>query len=188
MVISTSKVIVSWSGGKDSLMALRKLPPEYEVAALLTNLDREQNRVSIHRVRRPLIEAQAVALGHPLEFIELPPQPTNTEYESRITASIMPFRAKGIGDVVYGDLFLEDIRRYRDGYLDGVGMHGLYPLWGLDTYALIREFIDGGFKALITCVDTTQLDGAFVGGSACAHRSLRDAGGAASGLHHHGAR
>ncbi|HVU14358.1 MAG TPA: diphthine--ammonia ligase [Phototrophicaceae bacterium] len=158
-----SNVIVSWSGGKDSLMALWKLSPEYQVAALLTNVSAEQNRVSIHGVRRYLIEAQAAALGLPIQFVELPPKPSNAEYEALVTAAIRPFQDEGIHEIVYGDLFLQDIRQYRDAYLQRIGMSGLYPVWGLDTRALIHEFIDAGFKAIITCVDTTQLDGAFAG-------------------------
>ncbi len=161
--MSSSNVIVSWSGGKDSLMALWKLPPEYRVAALLTNINAEQDRVSIHGVRRHLLEAQAAALGRPIRFVELPPKPGNAEYEALVTAAIKPFQAEGVREIVYGDLFLQDIRQYRDDTLRRTGMSAIYPIWGLDTRALIHEFIDAGFQALITCVDTTQLDGTFAG-------------------------
>jgi uncharacterized protein (TIGR00290 family) len=158
---SRTKVVVAWSGGKDSLLALWKLPPEYEVVALLTNLNDE--RVSIHGIRRRLIEAQADALGLPVQFITLPAQPTNDEYERLTAEAFAPFQAQGVRHVVYGDLFLEDIRQYRDRFLKRMGMEGVYPLWGVNTASLIHEFIDAGFKALLTCVDTTQLDAGFVG-------------------------
>lgn len=144
-------------------MALWKLPVEYRAAALLTNMDVEQNRASIHRVWTPLIQMQAAALGLSIRFVELPSKPTNVEYEARVAAALAHFQAQNIQHVVYGDLFLEEIRQYRDEYLQRLGMVGVYPLWGADTHALIREFIDAGFKAVITCVDLTQLDGSFVG-------------------------
>jgi uncharacterized protein (TIGR00290 family) len=156
-----TKVVVAWSGGKDSLLALWKLPPEYEVVALLTNLNGE--RVSIHGVRRRLIEAQADALGLPVQFIMLTAQPSNNEYERLTAEACAPFQEQGVRHVVYGDLFLEDIRQYRDSFLRRLGMEGIYPLWGVNTSNLIRDFIDAGFKALLTCVDTIQLDAQFIG-------------------------
>lgn len=155
--------IISWSGGKDSLMALWKLPAEYRAATLLTNVNIEQNRVSIHRVRTSLIQMQAAALGLNIKFVQLPAKPTNIEYEVRLTSVLAVFQAQSIQHVVYGDLFLQEIRQYRDAYLQRLGMTSIYPLWKTDTRTLIREFIDTGFKAVITCVDLTQLDGSFVG-------------------------
>jgi uncharacterized protein (TIGR00290 family) len=156
-------VIVAWSGGKDSLMALWKLPPDYQPAALITNVNRDQNRVSVHGIRRELLERQADALGLPLHVVELPGKPSNADYEACIEAGFAPFREQGITRVVYGDLFLEDIRRYRDDHLTRMGLQGLYPLWGMDTGTLIDEFISAGFKAVITCTDTTQVDARFAG-------------------------
>jgi uncharacterized protein (TIGR00290 family) len=158
---SRTKVVVAWSGGKDSLLALWKLPPEYEVVALLTNVNGE--RVSIHGVRRRRIEAQADALGLPVQFIALPAQPANDAYERLTAEAFASFQAQGVRHVVYGDLFLEDIRQYRDAFLKRLGIEGVYPLWGVNTSNLIDEFINAGFKALLTCVDTTQLDAGFVG-------------------------
>jgi uncharacterized protein (TIGR00290 family) len=159
----TTPVIVSWSGGKDSLMALWKLSLEYEVVALLTNLNTDQDRVSVHGVRRPLIEAQAAALGSPIHFVRLPAKPSNAEYEALIAEALTPFQADGVQHIVYGDLFLQDIRQYRDAYLARIGMQGIYPLWEEDTDKIIQEFIEAGFKTLLTCVDITQLDASFAG-------------------------
>lgn len=156
-------VLVAWSGGKDSAMALWRLPPEYQPVALLTNIQRSQDRVSMHSVRRALIEQQAAALGLPLQVVELPDTPTNAEYEARIEAAIASFRARGIVHIVYGDLFLADIRAYRDAHLARMGMQGVYPLWGRDTSALIRVSLGAGFRAVVACVDTTRLDAAFAG-------------------------
>lgn len=155
--------IISWSGGKDSLMALWKLPPEYRVATLLTTMTAEQNRVSVHRVRTSFVQMQAAALGLDIQFAELPPKPTNSEYEARLTAMLASLQTQNIHHVVYGDLFLQEIRQYRDDYLRHLGIVGVYPLWESDTHTLIREFIDAGFKAVITCVDLTQVNGSFVG-------------------------
>lgn len=135
---SRKKVVVSWSGGKDSLMALWKLPPEYEVVALLTNINREQDRVSIHGVRRDLIEAQAAALSLDVQFIMLPSKPTNADYEALLMSAFAPFQAQGIDHIVYGDLFLEDIRQYRNAFLRRAGIQPIYPLWNVDTRALSR--------------------------------------------------
>lgn len=156
-------VLIAWSGGKDSAMALWRLPPEYQPAALLTNVQRSQRRVSTHGVRCALIEQQAAALGLPLHIIELSDAPTNAEYEAQIESGVAPFRAQGVVHIVYGDLFLADIRAYRDAYLARIGMQGVYPLWGQDTSTLIRVFIDAGFRAVVACVDAAQLDSSFVG-------------------------
>jgi len=156
-------VLVAWSGGKDSLMALWKLPSEYEVVALVTNIQASEERISVHGVRRELLDRQAAALGLPLHIVELPDAPSNAEYEARVEAVFAPFRERGITHVVYGDLFLPDVREYRDAHLQRMGMQGVYPLWEQDTRALIQEFIAAGFKTVVTAVDTTQLDASFVG-------------------------
>ncbi|MCU0464078.1 MAG: adenine nucleotide alpha hydrolase [Anaerolineae bacterium] len=159
----TTPVLVSWSGGKDSLMALWALPEQYRPAALVTHIQTETGRTSVHGVRRELVEAQAAALGLPLHTVELPSMPSNADYEARMEAAYAPFRAQGIKHIVYGDLFLEDIRAYREQHLARMGMEGVYPLWGQSTRTLAYKFIGAGFRAVIACVDTTQLDAAFVG-------------------------
>lgn len=158
-----SPALIAWSGGKDSAMALWRLPLEYQPTALLTNVQAAQKRVSMHGVRRNLIERQAAALGLPLSTVELPDAPSNAEYEARTEAALAPFQAQGVAHIVYGDLFLADIRAYRDAHLARIGMCGVYPLWERDTAALIRKFIAAGFRAIVTCVDTSQLDESFAG-------------------------
>ena len=155
--------IIAWSGGKDSALALWKLPDMYQPTALLTNVNSEQQRSSVHGVRVDLIQAQADALGLPLHRLALPTQPTNAQYEAQLAATLSPFQQAGVQQIVYGDLFLEDIRAYRDEQLHALGWQTVYPLWQIDTANLAREFISTGFKALVVCVDTTQLDAAFVG-------------------------
>ncbi|MCS7071955.1 MAG: diphthine--ammonia ligase [Anaerolinea sp.] len=156
-------VVVAHSGGKDSLLALHRLPADYRPVALVTHVQGAQERVSVHGVRRHLIEQQAEALGLPLHVIELPDAPSNAEYEARIAAGLEPFLHAGIQHIVYGDLFLEDIRAYRDAHLARLGMRAVYPLWGQDTAQLAQACIRDGFRAVIVCVDTTRLDAAFVG-------------------------
>jgi len=158
-----TKAILSWSGGKDSLMALWKLPTEYEVVALLTNLNQQQDRVSVHGIRRYLIEAQAAAIGLPLHFVMLSSSPSNAEYEALVENALSPFHGQGITHIIYGDLFLQDIRQYRDHFSQRLEMQTVYPLWGLDTHKLAHEFTDAKFRASIVCVDTTQLDPKFIG-------------------------
>ncbi len=159
-------VLIAWSGGKDSALALSRLPPPYRAVALLTNLDVTHDRVSVHHTPRRLVEQQAAALGLPIRWVALPPQPTNAEYESLTAAALHPYHAQGVRHIVYGDIFLADIRRYREAQLAALGWRGIYPLWELDTHQLLHEFLSSGFQALLTCVDTTQLD------AACAGRTL----------------
>ena len=158
-----TKATLSWSGGKDSLMALWKVPAEYEVVGLLTNLNQQQDRVSVHGIRRHLIEAQAAAIGLPLHFVMLTSSPSNAEYEELVKNALLPFQAQGITHIIYGDLFLQDIRQYRDHFFQRQGMQTVYPLWGIDTHKLVHEFVDAKFRASIACVDTTQLDPQFIG-------------------------
>lgn len=157
------KVVLSWSGGKDSILALYGLAPEYEVVGLLTNLIAGENRVSVHNVRRELIQKQAASLSLPIQFLSLPAFPSNEIYERTLRAGLALFQAQGATRVVFGDLFLADIRAYRENLMAGVGMTPIFPLWEVDTRALAQEFIGAGFQAILTCVDTTQLDGDFVG-------------------------
>ena len=159
------QVIVSWSGGKDSCMALHEIQKSntYEVAALLTTITRDYDRISIHGVRRTLLERQAESLGIPLRKVYISKAASNHEYESRIEEALLDYRGQGIDTVVFGDLFLEDIKEYRDRFLAGLSMQAIYPIWNKDTSLLIREFIESGFKAVVTCVDPKALDGSFAG-------------------------
>jgi uncharacterized protein (TIGR00290 family) len=158
-------VALSWSGGKDSALALQALAktPGLRVEALLTTLTRDFDRISMHGVRRSLLEMQAESLGRPLWPNFISKGAGNTEYEASMAEAFAACRACGIDTVAFGDLFLEDIRAYRDRLLKAHDMRALYPVWRRDTDRLIREFLDDGFKTAVVCVDPKQLDPAFVG-------------------------
>jgi len=160
-------VALSWSGGKDSSLALAALQadPRYEVVALLTSITSGYDRVSIHGVRRVLVEAQASAIGLPLFEVELKPQSSNEAYESAFLSALSRLHAAhpDVQCVAFGDLYLADVRAYRERLLGATAFRPVFPLWGRDTKALAREFIDVGFRATLVCVDTTQLSAEFAG-------------------------
>src|SRR5215467_7153207 len=160
-------IILSWSGGKDSVLALDRLrrEPGVTVVALLANVNAALDRVSIHGVRRALLHSQSASLGIPIHETLLPTNPTNEVYDSAMTQSLVRMKSlyPDVRRIAFGDLFLEDIRRYREERLAALGFSAAFPLWGLDTAALSREFVDRGFQARLVCVDTTQLDARFVG-------------------------
>jgi uncharacterized protein (TIGR00290 family) len=158
-------VVVSWSGGKDSALALDVVARggEFRVASLLTTVAEGLERVQIQNVRRELIERQAEALGLPLRCVYIRKGASNVEYEERLAAALAEFKEAGVRRVVFGDLFLEDIREYRERLLARFGMKGLYPIWGRDTRALLDEFVGRGFKAVVTSVDARVLDESFAG-------------------------
>ncbi len=159
------KIILSWSGGKDSALALYELSRsgEYEVAGLLTTVTEEYDRISIHGVRRALLLRQAEALGMPLTVVTIPPQCENGVYEARMGAAMESCRAAGIRKIAFGDIFLADVRRYREDNLAQANMEAVFPLWGRDTDGLARDFIRLGFRAVLTCVDTRALPSALAG-------------------------
>ena len=161
----TEKVLVSWSGGKDSALALYELRTAggYEACALLTTVTEEYDRISMHGVRRVLLEQQAASLGLPLEEVLISADMSSEGYGARMRAVLERHQARGVSSVVFGDVFLEDVRTYREDNLSKVEMRGVFPLWGRDTGELARTFVDLGFEAVITCVDTHILDGGFVG-------------------------
>lgn len=160
-------VVLSWSGGKDSALALQALlaDDEHEPVALLTSITLAYDRVSIHGVRRALLEAQAASLGLPLVTIGLEPSCTNAEYESAFldTLGRIGEAWPDVRHIAFGDLFLQDVRDYRERLLTGTGYEPLFPLWGDDTKELAHRFIRDRFRACVVCVDTVQLDGVFVG-------------------------
>jgi uncharacterized protein (TIGR00290 family) len=163
----TQQVIVSWSGGKDSALALAavRADPRFEPIALLTTLTSVYDRISIHGVRRDLLIAQAGAVGLPLHEMWLTPASSNEAYEAALAASLTELRSR-YGDVrhiAYGDLFLEDVRRYREERLAVLGWQGVFPLWGEPTDTLARAFVDAGYEARLVCVDTTMLGASFAG-------------------------
>ena len=159
------KTILSWSGGKDSALALYKTQEarDYEIVSLLTTITEGYDRSSMHGIRRRLIEQQACSIGIPLEKVPLSRVSSNEEYESRMREILGQQKRKGVFKVVFGDIFLEDVRRYREERLTSIGMKGVFPLWGKDTAELARTFLRLGFKAVITCVDSEQLDPCFAG-------------------------
>jgi uncharacterized protein (TIGR00290 family) len=160
-------VILSWSGGKDSALALDRLRTDssVQVVALVTSVTATYDRISIHGVRRALLHAQAESLGVPVHEIVLAPQCTNESYDAAMAQTLLRMKSlyPGVTRIAYGDLFLEDVRRYREERLPSLGLRGAFPLWGLDTTLLAREFVDRGFEARLVCVDTTQLDARFAG-------------------------
>ena len=159
------RVVLSWSGGKDSAMALYQMlaSRKYEIAALLTTVTEEFDRITMHGVRRQLLEKQADSLGIPLHTTLIPKDCPNGIYEARMRQTLVHFKAQGIMKIAFGDLFLEDVKRYRDEHLSQVGMSGLYPIWMRDTDELVRTFIGLGFKAILACVDTEAIDASFAG-------------------------
>jgi len=158
---------MSWSSGKDSTLALERArqDPSLEVVGLLTTINAEANRVAMHAVRRTLLEAQAKRLGLPLHVVELPHPCPNDEYEARMQGAIGVARAERVETMVFGDLFLEDIRAYRERQLEGTGIVAAFPLWGEDTRRLAGDMISAGIVATLTCVDPRQCPARFVGRS-----------------------
>ena len=155
---------LSWSGGKDSALALWALRREQlEPEALITTITDAYDRVSMHGVRRELLARQAEALGLPLVEVVIPPACGIEIYEARMAEAFAAAPLSGIEAVAFGDLFLEDVRAYREERLAAAGKRGLFPLWGRDTAGLAREFIDAGFEARLVCVDPHVLDPSFAG-------------------------
>ncbi|MBK8205203.1 MAG: adenine nucleotide alpha hydrolase [Planctomycetes bacterium] len=159
------RVLLSWSSGKDSawtLHALRQMP-DVQVVGLLTTLNDEFQRVAMHAVRRELLRAQADAAGLPLREVMLPWPCSNEVYERLMTAACAQAVADGVTHMAFGDLFLPDVRQYREDKLAGTGITPIFPLWGRDTAALAREMTTGGLRAVLTCVDPRKLDPTFCG-------------------------
>jgi len=158
-------ILLAWSGGKDSALTLGELRQagRCQVVALLTTLTEGYNRVSIHGVREELLDRQADALGLALTKVWIPQDSSLAEYERRMGAALEGHIAAGISGVAFGDIFLEDLRADRTAKLAAVGLGAEFPLWKRDTTQLARRFIDLGFKAVITCVDTELLDASFSG-------------------------
>ena len=161
----SKSILMSWSGGKDSSLALHKIRREglYDVKALVTTVTEEFDRVSMHGVRRTLLHAQGSSLGLQLEEVWIPKDASNETYEERMRAALLKQKGEGIEQVAFGDLFLRDIRSYREDRLGQIGMRGIFPLWGMDTERLATEFIEEGFRAVVCCVDPKQLGKEFCG-------------------------
>ena len=159
------KTLVSWSSGKDSAWMLHvlKQDPHIEIGALLTTMNNEFDRVAMHAVRRTLLEAQSEAAGIPLWTVPLPWPCSNEEYEARMRTAVSKAVAEGFTHVAFGDLFLEDVRRYRETRLAGTGLTPIFPIWGIPTDQLARDMIAGGLRAVLTCVNPKLLDRSFAG-------------------------
>jgi uncharacterized protein (TIGR00290 family) len=156
---------LSWSSGKDSAWSLEVMRRAglFEVVALLTTVNRKYERVAMHAVRETLLRAQAESAGLPLVTVPIPYPCPNAVYEAAMAGAIERAKAAGVGHVAFGDLFLEDIRRYREEKMSACGMTPVFPVWGLDTAALAREMISSGVRAVITCVDPKKLPASFAG-------------------------
>jgi len=161
----TEDVLFCWSGGKDSAMALHALQSAHghRVTALLTTVTEEYDRISMHGVRRVLLERQAESIGLPLHAVLIPPQCVNTTYEARMKEALSEHLARGVQRVAFGDIFLEDLRLYRERNLAQLGMEALFPIWKRDTRELARDFLRQRFQAIAVCVDPRVLDPSFVG-------------------------
>jgi uncharacterized protein (TIGR00290 family) len=161
---STTSLALSWSGGKDSALALWTLRRERcEPQALITTVTETYDRISMHGVRRELLARQADALATPLVEVAIPPTCSNDVYEQRMGQAFAGMRLSGVDAVAFGDLFLEDVRAYREERLAAAGCRALFPLWGRDTTELANEFVDNGFEAILVCVDSRVLDSSFAG-------------------------
>lgn len=159
------KTIISWSSGKDSAFALYKVlqSEKYEVVGLLTTITAEYERISMHGVRKELLEIQAELIGLPLYIVEINPGCTDNDYRAVMKKQLEAFKQMGVDCIVFGDIFLSEIRSFREDNMKGTGIEAIFPLWKINTSELGREFIHSGFKSILTCVDTEKLDKSFVG-------------------------
>ncbi|HOZ80469.1 MAG TPA: diphthine--ammonia ligase [Ferruginibacter sp.] len=159
------KAYMNWSGGKDSALALYKIlqQQQYEVGCLLTSVNTVHNRISMHGVRRELLEAQAESIGLTLTTVELPEQPSMEDYENLLQEKVTTLKEQQFTHSIFGDIFLEDLRKYREDQLDKAGITGVFPLWKVDTKELMQEFWQLGFKTIIVCVNERFLDKSFCG-------------------------
>jgi len=161
------RALLSWSSGKDSAYALAALreADDVDVVGLLTTLNADAGRVAMHAVREQLLDLQASAVGLPVWKVAIPSPCSNDEYEAAMAEALERARQEGIAHLAFGDLFLADIRAYREDRLAGTGISPVFPLWGRDTDVLAREMVAARVRAVLTCVDPAQLDPAFVGQS-----------------------
>ncbi|MEA2975728.1 MAG: hypothetical protein QOF19_1248 [Alphaproteobacteria bacterium] len=159
------KALIAWSSGKDSAWALHEVrrAGEYDVVGALTTVTETFGRVSMHGVRQQLLDEQLAAAGLPSIVVPIPFPCPNEIYETRIAAALATAKASGVSHVIFGDLFLQDVRAYREQKLNGTGITPLFPLWGRPTAALAREMIDGGVETYLVCIDLKQLPRDFAG-------------------------
>lgn len=161
----SKRTLLSWSSGKDSAWALHLLrqQPDIQVVGLVTTLNEAYKRVAMHAVRLELLQRQAEAVCLPLRIVSIPQPCSNAEYEAAMREVVEEARQQGIECMAFGDLFLQDIREYRETKLSGTGIAPLFPLWGIPTNELARRMISSGLRAVLTCVDPEQLDASFAG-------------------------
>jgi len=159
------KIVFCWSGGKDSAFALYEIlnSGSHEVVSLLTTITEDYDRISMHGVRRTLLEEQAKSIGLRAERVLITKDSSNEDYEKQMQSVLTRFKKEGTAQVGFGDIFLEDLRKYRENNLSKLDMKAVFPLWKKDTKELARSFIKLGFKAILTCVDTKFLDASFSG-------------------------
>ena len=166
ILLTTSEpILFCWSGGKDSAMALHTLlqQKQFHIVALLTTVTEGYDRIAMHGVRRELLQRQAESLRLPLHEVSIPPQCVNPIYEARMEQALRLFYDQGVRKVAFGDIFLEDLRAYREKNLARIGMTALFPIWKRDTRELIRYFHEHHFRAIAACVDSKVLDPSFAG-------------------------
>ncbi|MGH1519623.1 diphthine--ammonia ligase [Chryseobacterium sp. JK1] len=159
------KALFNWSSGKDSALALYTLlkDDQYEVTTLLTSINQEFQRISMHGVHVSLLEQQASSISIPLVKMELPKEPSMEEYQKIMSTTMAEMQAQDITHSIFGDIFLEDLRQYREEQLNRIGMKAVFPLWKQNTSDLIHEFLSLGFKTIVTCVNGIYLDKSFAG-------------------------
>ena len=159
------KALFNWSSGKDSALALYKIQqnPEFKIDCLLTSVNQQFQRISMHGVRVELLEQQAESIGIPLEIMQIPEMPTMEVYENVMQKTLEKLKEKEITHSVFGDIYLEDLRKYREDKLATMGFEGVFPIWKIPTQDLIQEFISLGFKTIVVCVNERYLDKSFVG-------------------------
>ncbi|ANF51063.1 ATP-binding protein [Chryseobacterium glaciei] len=159
------KAIFNWSSGKDSALALYKTLKEdrFEITSLLTSVNEEFQRISMHGVHVDLLKQQASSLEIPLMTMQIPKEPTMEQYREIMISTMDTIKSKGNMHSIFGDIFLEDLRKYREEQLQSIGMEAVFPLWKQNTSSLINEFLDLGFKTIVTCVNETYLDKSFAG-------------------------
>lgn len=159
------KALFNWSSGKDSALALYKIKQanKYEISCLITSVNQQFQRISMHGVRVELLHQQAKSMGFPLEIMQIPEMPTMEAYEAVVQTTLSKLKKQGITHSIFGDIFLEDLRKYREDKLAEMGFEGVFPLWKIPTEDLIQEFIGLGFKTIVVCVNERFLDKSFVG-------------------------
>jgi uncharacterized protein (TIGR00290 family) len=164
-VSKPKKALFNWSSGKDSALALYKMlqQPDYKITYLLTSVNEQYQRISMHGVRTELLEEQAKSIGLPLKIMQIPEMPSMEIYEKIMRDTLSELKYEGHTHAVFGDIFLEDLRKYREDKLSQIGFEGIFPLWKIPTADLIQEFIELGFKTIVVCVNERYLDKSFLG-------------------------